>query len=403
MNLQFVQKIIKNVGVSPTIIKRGLEIYKNNVLVDLIGSDRFEITPLGVQFKSESFALSSTGTDNITAKLVMADNNATMLSTSAPVSIKTFVSDDTLNGGAGNDILDGGFGADNMYGGAGNDTYYVDNVGDKVYETTTATSGLDSGGKDLVNSSISYTLGNFVEDLTLTGTANLNGTGNTLNNTITGNAGNNIINGGAGNDTMIGGKGNDTYYVNSFLDKVVEKTNEGTDTVYSSIGYKLSSNVENLILTGNTNIAGSGNELANEIIGNSGSNYLFGYNGNDILNGKLGNDILVGGAGKDNFVFDTTLNATTNKDTIKDFNVADDTISLENAIFAKLTATGLLNSANFVSTTDGKAKDSNDYIVYNKTNGQLFYDADGNGSGASVLFAVVENKANLTNADFTVI
>ena len=145
------------------------------------------------------------------------------------------------------------------------------------------------------------------------------------------------------------------------------------------------------------------NELANEIIGNSGSNYLFGYNGNDILNGKLGNDILVGGAGKDNFVFDTTLNATTNKDTIKDFNVADDTISLENAIFAKLTATGLLNSANFVSTTDGKAKDSNDYIVYNKTNGQLFYDADGNGAGASVLFAVVENKANLTNADFTVI
>ncbi|MGJ0438232.1 VWA domain-containing protein, partial [Aliarcobacter cryaerophilus] len=117
-----------------------IEIYKNNVLVDLIGSDRFEITPLGVQFKSESFALSSTGTDKITAKLVMADNNATMLSTSAPVSIKTFVSNDILNGGAGNDILDGGFGADNMYGGAGNDTYYVDNAGDKVYETTTATS-----------------------------------------------------------------------------------------------------------------------------------------------------------------------------------------------------------------------------------------------------------------------
>ncbi|MGJ0437512.1 calcium-binding protein, partial [Aliarcobacter cryaerophilus] len=222
-------------------------------------------------------------------------------------------------------------------------------------------------------------------------------------NIITGNTGNNIINGGVGNDTMIGGAGDDTYYVNSFLDKVIEKTNEGTDTVNSSIGYKLSSNVENLILTGNTNIAGSGNELANKIIGNSGSNYLFGYNGNDILNGKLGNDILVGGAGKDNFVFDTTLNATTNKDTIKDFNVADDTISLENAIFTKLTATGLLNSANFVSTTDGKAKDSNDYIVYNKTNGQLFYDADGNGSGASVLFAVIENKANLTNADFTVI
>lgn len=202
---------------------------------------------------------------------------------------------------------------------------------------------------------------------------------------------------------MIGGKGNDTYYINTFLDKVVEKTNEGTDTVYSSIGYKISSNVENLILTGTGNTAGSGNELANTITGNTGNNYLFGYNGNDTLNGGLGNDTLVGGLGADKFVFNTTLNGTTNKDLIKDFAINTDKIVLENGIFTKLTTTGVLNAANFVSTTDGKAKDSNDYIVYNKNNGQLFYDADGSGKGAAVLFAVVENKANLTNADFTVI
>ena len=211
------------------------------------------------------------------------------------------------------------------------------------------------------------------------------------------------LTGTSGNDTLTGGAGNDTYYVDNTKDVVTELASQGTDTVNSSITYTLTSNVENLTLTGTAAINGTGNTLNNVISGNTGNNVLNGGAGDDIIYGREGNDTLNGGLGKDTFVFNTKLNASINKDTIKDFNVADDTISLENAIFTKLTATGILNKDFFKVTTDGKAKDSNDYIVYNKNNGQLFYDADGSGAGASVLFAVVENKANLTNADFTVI
>jgi Ca2+-binding RTX toxin-like protein len=110
---------------------------------------------------------------------------------------------DTLNGLAGNDTLDGGAGNDSLIGGSGNDTFIVDSATDIVTENL-------NEGTDTVQSSVTYTLGNNLENLTLTGTAAINGTGNTLNNTITGNTANNNLNGGTGNDTLIGGLGNDT-------------------------------------------------------------------------------------------------------------------------------------------------------------------------------------------------
>ena len=320
----------------------------------------------------------------------------------------------TITGNSADNVLDGKAGIDTLKGGLGNDTYIVDNISDVVTE-------LASQGTDLVKSSVTYTLSANVENLTLAGTTAINGTGNTLNNTITGNSADNVLDGKAGIDTLKGGLGNDTYIVDNISDVVTELASQGTDLVKSSVTYTLSANVENLTLAGTTAINGTGNTLNNTITGNAlnnilkggsgndtligalGSDTLYGEIGNDMLNGGLGNDILYGGVGADKFVFNTAINSTTNKDTIKDFSVIDDTIVLENAIFTKLTTVGTLNPANFVSNTTGKAVDANDYLVYNKGTGQLFYDSDGSGITASVQIALVENKALLTYSDFTVI
>ncbi len=167
-----------------------------------------------------------------------------------------------------------------MKGGLGDDTYVVgnsyDNVGERLNE-----------GTDTVLSSITYTLTSNVENLTLTGTDNLNATGNTLNNIIYGNAGNNLIDGGAGADQMYGGLGDDTYVVNNSFDKANENASEGTDTVQSTITFTLGANVENLVLTGIAAVNGIGNALNNVITGNAGNN---------VFNGGAGNDTFVFGA-----------------------------------------------------------------------------------------------------------
>jgi RTX calcium-binding nonapeptide repeat (4 copies)/Right handed beta helix region len=194
-------------------------------------------------------------------------------------------------GTAGNDLIggladpiQGTGGADEMQGLAGDDTYTVNHTGDVVIEQA-------NEGTDHVIASVKFTLGANVENLTLIGAENLNGTGNELNNFITGNAGANTLKGGAGNDSLDGGTGadsldggdgNDTYYIDNAGDIIVEKDNGGlggTDTVYSSISYTLPSQVENVILLGSADLNATGNSSTNVLTGNSGNNVLDGKGG----------------------------------------------------------------------------------------------------------------------------
>jgi trimeric autotransporter adhesin len=202
-----------------------------------------------------------------------------------------FNGDDIINGGAGNDNINGGSGVDTMTGGTGDDIYIVDNPGDTVIERF-------GEGLDTIQSSVNYTLTGYgVENLTLTGNGNINGTGSTLADTIIGNIGNNLLDGGTDADTMIGGLGDDTYIVDNVDDVVIEYPLEGLDLVQASVTYSLGANVDNLILTGTSDINGTGNEIDNAILGNIGNNVLSGGAGNDSLMGGAGNDVLYAGSG----------------------------------------------------------------------------------------------------------
>ncbi len=223
---------------------------------------------------------------------------------------------DTLVGGAGNDTLIGGAGKDTMIGGTGDDTYWVNSADDIVREDGSLAGGIDtvvvSG-----NGIAAYTLGAYVENLSVDTAVGIKGTGNGYANTMTGNVGNDTfvggdgddklyggagsdvlyggtgwdwLDGGAGADTMIGGQGNDTYVVSSVGDVIVENANEGTDTVHAAISYTLGANLENLILDG-TAVQGNGNALDNTIAGNDASNTIIGGAGADTMVGKGGNDV----------------------------------------------------------------------------------------------------------------
>ncbi|HEV2747768.1 MAG TPA: pre-peptidase C-terminal domain-containing protein [Allosphingosinicella sp.] len=287
----------------------------------------------------------------------------------------------SLTGVAGDDMLNGAAGGDTLRGGAGNDVYVVDNALDRALESA-------SQGTDTVQSTIAWTLGAQLENLVLTGAAAVGGTGNALANALTGNAAANVLNGGGGADRMAGGGGGDTYVVDDVGDRVIEAANAGLDTVRSFRSLALAANIENLTLLGSA-ANGVGNTLANRITGSAAAN---------VLNGGGGKDRLVGGGGDDMFVFNTALSSATNWDDILDFVVDDDTIVLDRTVFTAIAGTGGLAPTAFVN--GAAAGDGNDRILYDQANGRLYYDADGSGPAAKILFAHVDPGLALTAADF---
>lgn len=246
--------------------------------------------------------------------------------------------DDALIGGSGNDDLDGGTGWDYMEGGTGHDDYFVDSINDGVVEYA-------GEGVDLVHTNLlRYALQANVEDLTYVGGGNFSGLGNSLANDITGSYGHDILSGYGGSDLLIGGSGND------------------------------------------------------DLFGGSGGDVLRGGAGLDGLFGGTGNDFLTGGTGADDFYFDTALSRTGNVDAILDFEEGSDAILLDLDVFTRIAGTGELSPGAFVEGT--QARDYQDRIVYDQASGNIFYDADGAGAAAKVLFATVTAGTDLIASDF---
>jgi Ca2+-binding RTX toxin-like protein len=279
---------------------------------------------------------------------------------------------DELFGQGGNDLLDGGKGADVMVGGAGSDTYIVDDptdlISEKAINNEAGSVGIktqqqlislaDAGGTDLVRASIDYTLPaevslrGTIENLELLGTADLLGTGNSLNNTITGNSGKNTLSGADGDDTLDGGAGDD---------------------------------------------------------------FLLGGSGNDVLRGGAGsNNTLFGETGRDTFLFSTGAAFSGNvvgSSLIGDFTSGEDLIALSKQTFGLSSSanSSLTASGDFaVVTTDSAAETSTALIVFSNLTGFLYYNPNRSAAGFGVpvenaIFAVFSGVQTLSPSDFLVV
>jgi Ca2+-binding RTX toxin-like protein len=322
--------------------------------------------------------------------------------------------DNKIYGGAGNDVMEGGGGSDVLYGGAGFDIL----IGFYIYEDSDVEGGDPGLSSEILQNEKSKST-----------------------------------------DKLYGGKGNDLYILDSWVNiaQIFEYENEGVDTIIGAGNYTLSNNIENYINDSSIYSNGAyqyitvqGNDLSNIITtspdwsnfpesstpeetasflfenldlmlasidaewisyekfyGLGGDDILVSGAGNDVLDGGLGNDTLTGGNGTDYFDFTTALSASSNVDTITDFNRSDDFIRLDNAVMAGLGATtGALSEAAFVSG-EGRttSADTLDRIIYDTTTGDLYYDADGTGSTSAIKIALIgtSTQTALDHTDFLVI
>ncbi|WP_200154030.1 beta strand repeat-containing protein [Chromatium okenii] len=328
---------------------------------------------LNFVYPGKSFSLMNVSLGQLTSKnitftsgsklLVGDDTTNTINDNSSNTLFSGGTQPDLLYGMGGDDTLDGGSNADVMIGGDGADTYTANDEGDQVNETNDSK---DQTERDIVNASVSYTLNANVEDLVLTGTSNINGTGNELDNILTGNSGNNLLDGGSDSngDTMRGGNGDDIYLVSSNDDQVEESSlstaGGGIDTVRSFVSYTLPDNVENLELQDIFGdiyaINGTGNALNNKLIGNNDPNVLDGLGGADTMDGGDTSDIYyVDNIG--DVVIETNTAVTTNQiDLVKSFVSYTLTPNVENLQLMSgndINATGnTLNNIFYANTGD---------------------------------------------------
>jgi Ca2+-binding RTX toxin-like protein len=354
------------------------------------------------------------GTDrvnsSVTYSLVNNLENLILTGTSA-IDATGNALNNSLTGNTANNTLNGDAGIDTLIGGTGNDTYIVDTTTDILTENA-------NEGTDRVDSNVTHTLVSNIENLTLTGTSAINGTGNTLNNILTGNTANNILSGDAGIDTLIGGTGDDIYIIDITTDIVTENANEGTDRVDSNVTHALISNIENLTLTGTNAINGTGNTLNNSITGNAANNTLNGVTGNDTIGGDTGDDLLIGGggndsltggAGSDRFIYNTNAAFATSavgRDVLADFSSGTDKIVLDKTTFTSLTSiagNGFNIASEFaVVGSDAAVATTSALIVYSSGTGNLFYNQNGvtTGLGSGAQFATLSEIPALNADDF---
>ena len=303
------------------------------------------------------------------------------------------------------------------------------------------------------DSSSSYVLDEIVTPASISGGAGddeiYSGKGNdyisggTGSDYISGGAGDDWIVGDGGSDTMHGGLGNDVFTVHNTLDKVIEFSDEGTDTVYTHVNYTLSDHVENMTLrdavyqgrgnSSNNTIRGNGSQNLiegldgsdnlhgyygddvlnggkgddylnggydhDELIGGIGNDKLAGNNGDDVLTGGAGDDLLLGGVGADTFIFEKP---TDGLDQITDFSqMQNDALNILGSGFGGNLSKGLLDSRQFVLGSTSANADSR--FLYHQSTGSLSFDSDGTGNAAATKIATLSNKADLSYSDILIV
>ena len=320
-------------------------------------------------------------------------------------------SSDTVYGGADDDTIDGGSSADTLYGGTGADSILGDSSGDLIYggdqnDTMRGGTGNDSvyggsnqdrlygddGNDSLFGGSSSDRLYGGLGDDTMDGGSSADSLyGGDGADSILGGSSGDLMQGGDQNDTMRGGTGNDSVYGGSNEDRLYG--DDGDDSLFGD-------GSSDTVYGGDGNDLIDGGSSADRLYGGSNSDTIIGGSSNDTLYGGGSSDTLTGGTGSDVFVFDTGIGASI--DVITDFNPVEDTIRLEDSIFAGLSV-GALGASAFVANLSGAATSSSHRVIYETDTGALWFDQDGTGAGARVQFATLGTGLALTAADFLVV